>query len=161
MAFYRYLLSSIWSPLRVVKIALKCKQNVFKQQLLGTPKQFTLQFVFHWEFLRFFRDEAAKAKRRLPLTNGYASCDITRWAIFQGKCIGKRKRNKDEKLQSATQRDATRPDEAQRLHNPETRVERGQKAGPSGYERVAGDQRGMWGGTVRQTGAKQIIQQMS
>lgn len=54
-----------------------------------------------------------------------------------------------------------RPDEAQRLHNPETRVERGQKAGPSGYERVAGDQRGMWGGTLRQTGAKQIIQQMS
>lgn len=69
--------------------------------------------------------------------------------------------NEHEKLQSATQRDATRPDEAQRLHNPETRVERGQKAGPSGYERVAGDQRGMWGGTLRQTGAKQIIQQMS
>lgn len=58
-------------------------------------------------------------------------------------------------------RDAMRPDEAQRLHNPETRVERGQKAGPNGYERVAGDQRGMWGGTLRQTGAKQIIQQMS
>lgn len=68
MAFYNNLLSAIWSPLKIVKssekITSKCKQNAFKQQLLGTPKQFTLPFVFHWEFLRFFRDEAAKAKRR-------------------------------------------------------------------------------------------------
>lgn len=72
------------------------------------------------------------------------------------------KKNEDEKLQSATQRDAARCSAAL-TQSRDTRVERGQKAGPSGEKQAAGDQgtSGRGGGKLRQTGAKQIIQQMS